>query len=73
MKKNQKSSANQESIEYLLGELKKITNQLESESTSIDESIDLCEKGNNLLKICKEKLAAIQLKVYDFEKIKIED
>ena len=63
MKKNQKSSANQESIEYLL----------ESESTSIDESIDLCEKGNNLLKICKEKLAAIQLKVYDFEKIKIED
>ena len=27
MKKNQKSSANQESIEYLLGELKKITNR----------------------------------------------
>jgi exodeoxyribonuclease VII small subunit len=66
MVKVQKSR--KDSIEFLLEELKKISDRLESEGVSIDESIDLCEEGNELLVKCKEKLSQIKLKVYDFGK-----
>jgi exodeoxyribonuclease VII small subunit len=64
---------NSNSLEYLLEELKKITDKLESNETSIDESIELFEKGNVLLKKSKEKLEKIKLKIHDFEDIKNEN
>ncbi len=73
MIKRQKSRKDRDSIESLLEELKKITHQLESNEVSIDESIGLCEAGNDLLKKSKDKLSQIQLKIRDFDGAKIED
>lgn len=70
MKISKKLKKNSDSIEYFLSELKVITDKLESNEVSIDESIDLCQKGNDLLRSCKEKLDEIKLKIRDFEDLR---
>ena len=59
----QKSKKTQDSMELLLEELKQITHQLESSDISIDESINLCQIGNSLLKKCKDQLSKMKLKI----------
>lgn len=57
------SSANKLSIETALKDLEKIVTQMETGKTSLEESLDLFEKGISLTKQCQEKLRDAEQKV----------
>ncbi len=63
IKKSQKKST----IESLMSELKEISDKLESRDVSIDDSIELCERGNELIQLCNKQINEIKLKIADFD------
>ncbi|NPV13706.1 exodeoxyribonuclease VII small subunit [candidate division WOR-3 bacterium] len=50
-------------FEQALTELEKIVKELEAGSLSLEKSLELFERGVKLARLCKEKLAAAELKV----------
>ncbi|MEO0050329.1 MAG: exodeoxyribonuclease VII small subunit [candidate division WOR-3 bacterium] len=50
-------------FEQALGELERIVKELESGNLSLERSLELFERGVKLARVCKEKLAAAELKV----------
>lgn len=46
----------EENFEELITKLEEITNQLESDKLSLDESVELFEEGMKISKKCNEKL-----------------
>ncbi len=56
-------SKKQKSFEDLLKRLQEISESLEDEQISLDDSIKLYEEGINLSKICYTKLNEAELKV----------
>ncbi len=50
-------------FEQALTELEKIVKELEAGSLSLEKSLVLFERGVKLARLCKEKLAAAELKV----------
>ena len=48
-------------------ELRRIVERLESGDASIDEALTLWERGENLYKICRERLDAAEGKVEELE------
>lgn len=59
------ASKNEERIDFeqALTELEKIVKQLENGNLSLERSLELFERGVKLARVCKEKLAAAELKV----------
>ncbi len=57
------ASSNKLSIETALKDLEKIVTQMETGKTSLEESLDLFEKGIHLTKQCQEKLRDAEQKV----------
>lgn len=51
------------SFEKALGELEKISGQLQSEDVSLDDAIALFEEGIKLSKVCAEKLETAKQKI----------
>ncbi|MEL7833079.1 exodeoxyribonuclease VII small subunit [Fodinibius sp. Rm-B-1B1-1] len=51
------------SFEEALKRLEEVVNQLEDESISLEESIDLYEEGIKLSKICTETLEEAELRI----------
>jgi len=56
-------SKKEKSFENLLNRLQEISNYLEDENISLDDSIKLYEEGINISKICYNKLNEAELKV----------
>ncbi|MGQ9678305.1 MAG: exodeoxyribonuclease VII small subunit [bacterium] len=50
-------------FEQALAELEKIVKELEAGSLSLEKSLELFERGVMLARLCKEKLAAAELKI----------
>ncbi|MEO0068786.1 MAG: exodeoxyribonuclease VII small subunit [candidate division WOR-3 bacterium] len=59
------ANKNEEKIDFeqALGELERIVKELESGNLSLERSLELFERGVKLARVCKEKLAAAELKV----------
>lgn len=59
------ANKNEERIDFeqALAELEKIVKQLETGNLSLEKSLELFERGVKLARVCKEKLAAAELKV----------
>lgn len=59
------ANKNEERIDFeqALGELERIVKELESGNLSLERSLELFERGVKLARVCKEKLAAAELKV----------
>jgi exodeoxyribonuclease VII small subunit len=57
-------------FEQALAELEGIVKQLEAGSLSLEKSLELFERGVQLARACKEKLAAAELKVSQLVKDK---
>ena len=53
----------EENFEELINELEEITNKLEKEQLSLDESVELFEKGMKISKKCNEKLEDAEKKI----------
>ncbi len=51
------------SFETALKELEKIVGQLESGDTPLQEAIDLYERGDQLRRVCAERLDAAQVRI----------
>ncbi|MBN1167258.1 MAG: exodeoxyribonuclease VII small subunit [Methanospirillaceae archaeon] len=49
--------------EELIDELKEIVYQIEDEKTSLEESIDLYERGTTLIKLCEKRLTEAELRI----------
>lgn len=50
-------------FEQALAELEKIVKELEEGGISLEKALELFERGVRLARICKEKLAAAELRV----------
>ena len=65
------------SFEELMDKLEEITNKLEKEQLSLDESVKLFEEGMNISKECNSKLEEaekrITILIEDKDKLKEED
>ena len=53
----------EDNFEDLLKDLENITNKLESENLSLDESVELFEKGMEISKKCNKKLEDAEKKI----------
>jgi|TARA_E500000178_G_C16991921_1_gene741238 exodeoxyribonuclease VII, small subunit len=53
-------SDNETSFETAMAELEGLVEKLEDSSTSLDEAVKLYERGQELRKICQERLQAAQ-------------
>lgn len=53
----------EESFEELITKLEDITNKLESDKLSLDESVKLFEDGMKISKMCNEKLEDAEKKI----------
>lgn len=53
----------EKNFEELMKELEEITNKLEKEDLSLDESVDLFEKGMKISKECNEKLEKAEKRI----------
>ena len=53
----------EKSFEELMTSLEEITNQLESDKLSLDESVKLFEEGMKISKDCNEKLESAEKKI----------
>ncbi|MDH7593229.1 MAG: exodeoxyribonuclease VII small subunit [Methanomicrobiales archaeon] len=51
------------SYEDMVKELREIVRKIEDNGTTLDESIDLCERGYRLIKECEEILDRAELKI----------
>ncbi len=49
--------------EELIDELKEIVHQIEDEKTTLEESIDLYERGTALIKLCEKRLTEAELRI----------
>lgn len=58
-----KSESETIDFEQALTELEKIVKELEGGSLSLEKSLELFERGVKLARLCKEKLAAAELKI----------
>lgn len=54
---------NKETFEQLLSELEEISKKLESEDTTLEESISLFEKGMETSKLCSQILETAKQKI----------
>lgn len=59
----EKSELKTINFEQALTELEKIVKELEGGSLSLEKSLELFERGVKLARLCKEKLAAAELKI----------
>lgn len=59
----EKSESETINFEQALTELEKIVKELEGGSLSLEKSLELFERGVKLARLCKEKLAAAELKI----------
>lgn len=59
----EKSESETIDFEQALTELEKIVKELEGGSLSLEKSLELFERGVKLARLCKEKLAAAELKI----------
>lgn len=59
----EKSESGTINFEQALTELEKIVKELEGGSLSLEKSLELFERGVKLARLCKEKLAAAELKI----------
>ena len=57
------SKKEEESFEKLIKELEEITNMLEKEQLSLDDSVELFEKGIKISKKCNEKLESAEKRI----------
>ena len=53
----------EKNFEELMKDLEEITNKLEKEDLSLDESVDLFEKGMKISKECNEKLEKAEKRI----------
>lgn len=53
----------EQSLEAVFGELDEIVNQLEGQEVSLETSFQLYQKGMDLLRICNEKIDAVEKKM----------
>lgn len=56
-------SKKEKTFEELMEELEEITNKLEKEKLSLDESVKLFEEGMNISKECNEKLESAEKRI----------
>lgn len=77
MLSKKKMSKKENTFEELIEKLEDITNKLEKEKLSLDESVKLFEEGMNISKECNEKLEnaekRISILINDGENIKEEN
>lgn len=56
-------SVKEETFEELITKLEEITNKLEKEQLSLDESVKLFEEGMKISKVCNSKLEEAEKKI----------
>ena len=58
---------NKISIEEALAELEELAYKIESEDTTLFESIKVCERSKKLIKFCEEEISNAQQKITELE------
>lgn len=58
---------NKISIEEALVELEELSYKIESEDTTLDEGIKICERSKELIKFCEEEISKAQQKITELE------
>ena len=53
----------QESLESLLGKLESVVSDLEGGETELEQSLSLYEKGMALVKLCNQRLEAVEQRI----------
>ena len=62
----------EQTLENVFGQLDEVVKKLEGESVALEESFELYYKGMELLKICNDKIEAIEKKIMILDKDGVE-